>query len=125
MQISMWVILGATVALAAVISNVRKQSFTIALAPELALRDVAVRLPQGWSVQKIADETSRTVFVATENRKGIDSAGPRTISVLVQPPARGCESFVRSVFQCHACGTGIGARCDAPDLSVRREDLGK
>src|SRR5689334_16676499 len=52
MQGIMWIILGATVGLAALVSHHRRSAFEVKLAPPITYRGVTVQLPKGWKITR-------------------------------------------------------------------------
>jgi hypothetical protein len=65
MQVTLWLILGATVGLAALVSRNRERVLAIDLGPEDDFGDIQVRLPSGWEEKRVNDG-ERISLVATE-----------------------------------------------------------
>src|SRR5690349_10544955 len=88
MQGIMWIILGATVGLAALVSHHRRSAFEVKLAPPITYRSVTVQLPKGWTIKKTSDELSSTLITATESADSSDEdeeGGGRTIRIVREP----------------------------------------
>src|SRR2546421_5122303 len=72
MQGIMWIILGATVGLAALVSHHRRSAFEVKLAPPITYRAVTVQLPKGWKITKNPDELTSTLITASESADSTD-----------------------------------------------------
>src|SRR5438034_7830376 len=88
MQGIMWIILGASVGLAALVSHHRRSAFELKLAPPITYRTVTVQLPKGWKLTKNPDELSSTLITADESADSSDEdeeSGGRTIRIVHEP----------------------------------------
>jgi hypothetical protein len=88
MQGIMWIILGATIGLAALVSHHRRSAFEVKLSPPITYRSVTVQLPKGWKLTKNPDELSSTLMTADESADSSDEdeeSGGRTIRIVREP----------------------------------------
>src|SRR5947199_9881843 len=78
----MWIILGATVGLAALVRHHRKSWLEVKLAPAMTYRQVTAQLPKGWEIIKTSDPLSEVLLTATEaKRDEEDEDGPRGVRI--------------------------------------------
>src|SRR5581483_5223324 len=82
MQGIMWVILGATVGLAALVSHQRRSSIDVKLDDLKEYRGVSVQLPRGWEISKKADPMSAVLVSATEKKSSDEDEGPRVVRIV-------------------------------------------
>src|SRR5439155_12048517 len=81
MQATMWLILGGTVALAAVVVREKRREHRVELAEEVVtVGDIAMNLPKNWRARPHADDDPRLIAQAVEGEAGM--IGPRTIKIL-------------------------------------------
>jgi hypothetical protein len=88
MQSIMWVILGATVGLAALVSHVRRSALETRLSAPITYRGVSVQLPAKWSISKSQDPQSPVILTATEasgNDDANDDEGGRVVRIVRDP----------------------------------------
>ena len=90
MQSIMWIILGATVGLAALVSYQRGSSGETRLVDPITYRGATVPLPKGWTITKTADELSPVLLTATEPKRdnnGDEDSGGRILRIVREPLA--------------------------------------
>src|SRR5947207_4593447 len=88
MQGIMWIILGATVGLAALVSHHRRSAFEVKLGPAINYRTVTGQLRKGWKITKSPDELSSTLITADESADSSDEdeeVGSRRIRIVREP----------------------------------------
>jgi hypothetical protein len=86
MQGIMWIILGATVGLAALVSYERRSSIDVKLDGPKDFRGVSVQLPKGWEVSKKTDPLSSVLLTATESKKDEDDGSSGRVIRIVREP---------------------------------------
>lgn len=84
MQAVMWLILGATVAVAAMITVHRQNRFEVKLTRTINSRKLTVMLPGGWRITNGSDPLSATLITASEPG-GDEEEGPRTVRIIREP----------------------------------------
>src|SRR5206468_10299959 len=107
MQGIMWIILGATVGLAALVSHHRRTSIDVKLGDAISYRGVTVQLPKGWEIVKTSDEQSAVVFTATEKTKDEDDEenGARVLKIMREPLGSYRSPIEYALSQLHpGCG---------------------
>src|ERR1700728_4567356 len=89
MQMAMWLILGATVALAAILDRHLRLGQIIEFAPPVTDGPITFSLPAGWKTWTRQDEGDGSAYVATDSTAGVDRT-PTTSSQRIphlMPPA--------------------------------------
>jgi hypothetical protein len=81
MQAVMWLILGATVAVAALITAHRQNRSEVKLNRTITSRQLTVQLPGSWRISSSTDPLSPTLVTATE-QAGDEEDGRRTIRII-------------------------------------------
>jgi hypothetical protein len=84
MQAVMWLILGATVAVAALITSHRQKRSEVKLNRTITSGQLTVQLPGSWRISSSIDPLSPTLITATE-QAGDEEDGRRTIRIIREP----------------------------------------
>jgi len=79
MQVTLWIILGATVGLAALVDHYRSGAAAVKLGPQEDFGPVSLRLPEGWAIT-----AQREPVLLVQAEDGSDGSA-RILSVLRQP----------------------------------------
>ena len=105
MQGIMWIVLGATVGLAALVSHHRRTSIDVKLGDAISHRGVTVQLPKGWEIVKTADKQSAVVVTATEKKNDDDEEGGARVLKITREPLGSYRSPIEyALSQLHPGG---------------------